>query len=199
MSTAKAGKTAAKFTFDQLETLGSQLKPQVQPFIDEARDEIMGFFKSPRIGGKPKELGHEDLARAREHKKIEEVKHEDDAHSEERAREILAMYRESAHEAIRENNELKAEHEELKEEVVKLAKASGVETNIHLQNSPKVGKIDISFLTFIIRTLRVKAEQSKSASDLVVERTQIKATGMNAWVSGKQMKIHEQGTMQLQG
>jgi len=195
MNTTKATKTAAKFTLDQFEAFASQVKP----FIDEAKDEVLGFFQNSRIGGKPRELAHTELVRAREEQKIAKEKEQDENTSREKVKEILSMYRDAGNESIRETNKLKKDHEELKTEIVKLAKAAGVDTKIHLENTPKVGKIDISFLTFIIRILRVKAEQSKSGKELVVQRSHIKATGMNAWVSGKQMKVHEQGTLQLQG
>ncbi len=199
MNTAKTAKSAAKFTLDQFETIASQVKPQVTPFIDEAKDEVLGFFRSPKLGGVPKEIARAELARAREEQELENEKTQDENNSKEKVREIMAFYRETMAEIQKENGDLKKDHEELKVEVACLAKSAGVSTNIHLENTPKVGKIDISFLRFIIRTLKVKAEKSKSASDLVTQRTQIKATGMNAWVSGKQMKIHEQGTLTLQG
>lgn len=199
MNTAKVAKSAAKFTYDQLETLGTQLKPQLTPFVDEARDEVLGFFSNTRLGNAPRELAKEQLKRAREEQELARQKDEDNLKSSEQISEIRALYVHSSQESAREQNGLKTEHEELKTEVAKLAKAAGVDTKIHLQNSPKVGKIDIGFITFIIHTLRVKAEQSRSAKDLVAERQQVKATGMLAWVSGKQMKIHEQGTLQLQG
>jgi len=70
-----------------------------------------------------------------------------------------------------------------------------------MQNpTKKIGIIDIKFLTKIITFLRLKAEESKSAKDLQAQRQNSKrATGMLAWVSGKQMKVHEQGTLHLQG
>jgi len=199
MNTAKSAKSAAKFTFDQFETLAAQTAPQLKPFINEARDELAGFFSSPKIGGRPQELIREDLTRAREQQKLQKDKSHDESSSKAKVKEIMAMYKESRYESKAQNVELRQEMHNLESEVSQLAKAAGVETNIHMQNTPKVGKIDLSFLTFIIRTLRVKAQSSKSAKSLVSERSEIKATGMNAWVSGKQMKIHEQGTLQLQG
>jgi len=90
---------------------------------------------------------------------------------------------------------------ELQEEIAKLAKTTGVDTKVHMQNpTKKIGIIDIKFLTKIITFLRLKAEESKSAKDLQAQRQNSKrATGMLAWVSGKQMKVHEQGTLHLQG
>ena len=89
----------------------------------------------------------------------------------------------------------------MQQEVAALAKTAGVETKAHLQNNTKkVGKLDIKLLTVIIKFLRFKAGESKSAQELVSQRSNSKrTTGMLAWVSGKQMKIHEQGTLTLQG
>lgn len=199
MNTAKSAKGAAKFTLDQFETLAAQTTPQLKPFVDEAKDELFGFFSSPKIGGRPRELVREDLKRAREQEKLQKEKSHDESSSKAKVKEIMAMYKESRSESKSQENELRQEMHSLESEVAQLAKTAGVETKLHLKNTPKVGKIDLSFLTFIIRTLRVKAESSKSAKSLVSERSEIKSTGMNAWVSGKQMKIHEQGTLQLQG
>lgn len=196
MNTAKLAKSAASLAFDPLETLATQSKP----IIDEARDQLLGFFTSPKLGTKPKELAKEDLYRARQLDKLEKDKETDASRAKEKAREVLAMYKQSMAESQQHQNEMRQQLNELKGEVVELAKVSGVNTKIHMENTPKVGKIDISFITFIVRILRIKAQESKSAKELVSERTNAKrSTGMLAWVHGKQMKIHEQGTMQLQG
>ena len=114
---------------------------------------------------------------------------------------IKNSYRENDVSQNQEQKALTQEVEEMKAEVVGLAKAAGVETKIHLEQKPKkLGILDIKRLTFILRLLRIKANESKSAKELVSQRTNAKPpTGMLAWVSGKQMKIHEQGTMTLQG
>lgn len=196
MNTAKVAKNAAKLAFDPFEAIATQSKP----IFDEARDQMLGFFTNPRLGSRPKEIAKEDLYRAREFERLEKDKQEDTLSSKEKVKEILAFYKETRTQSQTHQNEMRTELNELKTEVVELAKASGVKTNIHLENTPKVGKIDISFITFIVRILKVKAQESKSAKDLVSERSSAKrTTGMLAWVSGKQMKIHEQGTMQLQG
>ncbi len=199
MQPVKAATNAAKFFFDELEELGAS----PTQFIDEARPQIDGFFNSARLGARPHEIARGELAHAREEQHLKEKNAQDKHHSEEKAlqiQEILANYKEFRIKEQNEQSEVKKEVAELTEEVVKLAQASGVDTKVHLENQhKKVGKIDIKLLTFVIKVLRVKAEQSKSAKDMVSERQQIRTTGMNAWVSGKQMKIHEQGTMTLQG
>ncbi len=89
----------------------------------------------------------------------------------------------------------------LQEEIAQLAKTATIETKVHMQNpTKKVGIIDITFLTKIISFLKIKVEESRSAKELQAQRQNTKRTsGMLAWVSGKQMKVHEQGTLHLQG
>ena len=194
MQPTKVAANAAKFLFDELD----EFEPK--KFISEAGHQV-DFFSSPKLGAKPKEIAGGELKRARQAQKVEEMQEADKQESKQMAKEIMAKYREFTQAARQEQSAQKQEIAQLTEEVVKLAQASGMETKAHLQNQRiKVGKIDIKLLTTIIKTLRVKAEQSKSAKDLVSERTNAKrTTGMLAWVNGKQMKIHEQGTMTLQG
>lgn len=196
MQPQKAVKSAAKLLFDEIE----EFEPK--KFLDEASREL-NFFSSPRLGAKHQEIAKSELSRARQEQKLQGQNAEDKNNSEEKAhqiQEVLAQYREVRVTGSRQQTEYKKDMAELTDEVVKLAKASGIDTKVHLKNSPKVGKMDISFLTFIIKTLRVRAEESKSAKDMVGERANAKrTTGMLAWVSGKQSKIYEQGTMTLQG
>lgn len=200
MNTAKTAKNAAKLALDPFEALSSQAAPLAKSFLDEAGEQAFGFFNGARFSPKPKEIAGEELKRARTQQKIEEMQAADKQASEENRRAIKNLYKDSRQEANREQTELKQELSQLSQEVVALANASGHETKIHLQNTPKVGKVDITFITFVVRLLRIKAEESKSAKDLVSQRANAKpATGMMAWVTGKQMQIHEQGTMQLQG
>lgn len=204
MNPTKTAKNAAKAAFGTFEDIVEETKPKA--FIDEARNELFSFLDSPRLSGKPKDIAGADLAHARQAQNIAEMDISDQKDSEEKRQQIAQSlaktkeaYKEAHNEARHEEQEFRKEIDELTQEVVSLAKASGVDTKLHLQNTPKVGKSDISFLSFIVRILRVKATESKSAKDLVTHRTQVRTTGMNAWVSGKQMKIHEQGTMTLQG
>lgn len=198
MKPAQTAKSAAKVGWDILEELGGQT---AKPFFDETINELGGFLGTPRLGRSPKSMGEEDLKRARDERKIEEMKKEEDKKSRDRIAAVKNEYRSFEHIANGEQKELKKEITELQGEVLKLAKAAGVETKVHLEQMPKkVGKLDIRRLTSIIRFLRLKADEAKSASELVSQRSNAKrATGMMAWVSGKQMKIHEQGTLQLQG
>ncbi len=200
MNTAKTAKNAAKFALDPFEALTSQAAPIAKSFLDEAGEQAFGLFKGARFGPKPKEIAGEELKRARNQQRIEEMQAADRQASEENRKAIRDLYKESRQEASRDQNELKQQLSDLTQEVVSLAKASSQETKIHLQNTPKVGKVDITFITFVVRLLRIKAEESKSAKDLVSQRASAKpGTGMMAWVTGKQMQIHEQGTLQLQG
>ncbi len=194
MQPVKAAANAAKFLFDEIE----ELEPK--KFLDETARQF-DFFNHPKLGSKPKEIARGELAHARQAQHAQELAKEDAANSQQRLQEVKAVYKEFSLQENQKQNEQKEEIASLTEEVVKLAQVSGVETKAHLQNQHiKVGKIDIKLLTYIIKVLRVKAEQSKSAKDLVGERANAKrATGMMAWVSGKQMQVHEQGTMTLQG
>lgn len=198
MKPVQTAKTAAKVGWDVFEELGNQT---AKPIFNEAINEFGSFFGTPRIGKTPKSMGHEDLQRAREEKHLDEMKKEETQKSKARIAQVRNEYRSFEQKTASEQNELKQELTQLQNEVVQLAKASGVDTKVHLEQMPKkVGKLDIKKLTSIVRFLRIKADEAKSASELVSQRSNAKrATGMMAWVSGKQMKIHEQGTLQLQG
>ena len=197
-ATQKAAINAAKIAREPLETLRSQ----AAPFFGEAQSELFGF-KS--ISRQSKSLGQEELKRARQKKELEKSEAADDERSEERAREVASIMRQEytryEMKSNKEQTQFKAEITELQQEIAKLAETTGVETEVHMQNTnKKVGIIDIKFLTKIVTFLRLKAEESKSAKDLQAQRQNSKrATGMLAWVSGKQMKVHEQGTLHLQG
>lgn len=203
MNTAKiAQKVAAnalKITREPLETLSSQ----ASPFANELRNELFGSFKS--INSHPRSIAGEELRRARQEKELEKSHAQDDENSNAKAQEIVNLMKQEyqKHDATvnREQNALQKEVVELQEEIAKLAKAAQIETKAHLQNpTNKVTVVDIKFLTKIVTLLRVKTEQSKSGKDLQMQRTNAKrTTGMLAWVSGKQMKVHEQGTLTLQG
>ena len=199
MNTKSIVNNAAQIIAEPLETLSSQV---AKPLVDEAISEFGAFFGSPKkLGQKPKTLAQEDLMRARNEQKIHEMEVKDEQASRERISKIRQEYKMYDLKVAKENENMRNEVIELQEEVVKLAKSAGVDTKAHLENVPKkVGVLHIKVLTAIIRALRVKAEESKSANELVNERKNAKpATGMLAWVSGKQMKVHEQGTLQLQG
>lgn len=203
MKPSQAAKFAAQSLLDPFETLNSQV---AKPLLDEAAFELGSFFGTPKgIGRNPKSIAQEDLQRARNAHKIQEKTKEDQQKSQENVQKLVSSIRQeyTAFQAkeSREQSQMKQEMHELQSEVVKLAKTAGVETNAHLEQTPKkVGVIDVKRLTVIVRTLRLKAEESKSGKDLVSARSNAKrSTGMMAWVSGKQMKVHEQGTLQLQG
>src|SRR3989344_4004232 len=196
MNTAKAGKAATRAVLDTFESLTSQT---VKPMFEEGMSEIAPFFAP--LHSRPQELAQEDLKRAREEKKIEEMKQEEEKKSKENIVALQNTYRSFEQRTVREQQPLKEEFVELRSEVAKLAKSAGVDTRAHLEQAPKkIGILDIKRLTAIVRLLRVKADEAKSAKELVAQRQNSKPpTGMLAWVSGKQMKIHEQGTLQLQG
>ena len=199
MNTKSMTQQAAQMIAEPLETLTSQV---ARPLADEAISEFGAFFGSPKkLGQRPKTLAQDDLNRARNEEKIHEMEANDEQNTRERISKILQEYKMYDVKVAREDESMRREVTELQQEVVKLAKSAGVDTKAHLENVPrKAGVLHIKVLTAIIRTLRVKAEESKSAQDLVVQRKNSKpATGMLAWVSGKQMKVHEQGTLQLQG
>ena len=203
MKGANIAKNIAQSAFEPLEALTSQT---ARPMLEEAGKELGSFFGAPNgIGRNPKAIAQEDLQRARNQQKLEELSEEDDKKSNESVEhlsfEIQNQYRNYDAKTDKEQHNFSQEVEELQEEVVKLAKAAGVEAKAHLQRSgKKVGILDIKILTTIVRFLRLKAEESKSAQELVSQRSNAKrTTGMLAWVSGKQMKVHEQGTLQLQG
>lgn len=201
----KFGQTTKKTlqsALDPLEVLTNQVGRGV---VEEAIHELGGFFGSDNnIGTRPREIAFADLQRARKQEEIKKMEESDTEKSKETAFRLQATINEySKYDAKinNEQNQMKAEFGELKTEIVKLADISGVKTNVHLETTPnKIGILDLKRLTAIIRFLRFKAEESKSAKDLVVGRQNAKeTTGMMAWVSGKQGKIYEQGTMTLQG
>lgn len=199
MNTKSVVNNAAQIIAEPLETLTSQV---AKPLANEAISEFGAFFGSPKkLGQKPKTLAQEDLMRARNEQKIHEMEVNDEQASRERISKIHQEYKMYGLKVAKEEESIRSEVIELQEEVTKLAKSAGVDTKAHVENVPKkVGVLHIKVLTAIIRTLRVKAEESKSANELVAQRKNAKpATGMLAWVSGKQMKVHEQGTLQLQG
>jgi len=206
MKPSQVLKNVAQTAFEPFETLSSQL---TKPIIEEAAHELGSFFGASKTSGGAKTIAQEELQRARNRKKIEEMESEDNQTSGEKVSRLSAEihaviqneYRTQENRSQREQVPLKEELGELQSEVAKLAKSAGVDTKAHLETMPKkVGVLDIKRLTSIIRYLRIKVEESKSAKELVSQRTNAKrTTGMLAWVSGKQMKVYEQGTLQLQG
>lgn len=203
MKPAQAGKAAASALVDPFETLSSQV---AKPIMGDFVSELGSFFGGPKnLSRNPKALAQEDLQRARDKQKIDEMGQKDAKNSDENISKvsaaIQAQYRHYENKNSRNQQELKQEVSEFQSEIGKLAKAAGVETKTHLETMPKkVGVLDIKRLTAIARYLRMKAEDAKSAQDLLSQRQNAKrATGTLVWVSGKQMKIHEQGTLQLQG
>lgn len=202
MKPTQAAKTAAKIGWDSLEALGKKVHNEtVKPISEEMWNELGGFFGAAGLGNKPKAIAQEDLQRARDEKEIQKKQVEDEKKSHEQIQAIRQEYRLHDTNVAKEQREFQSEFHQMQSEVAKLAKAAGMETRAHLEQMPKkVGVLDIKRLTIMIRFLRIKAEESKSAKDLVAQRANAKPpTGMLAWVSGKQMKIHEQGTLQLQG
>ncbi|MDO8486958.1 MAG: hypothetical protein Q7S45_01505 [Candidatus Curtissbacteria bacterium] len=187
-------RTAARAVLDPFETLTENFAPMGQDILKQMGGDRLGF-------GRPQTIGKEELARERKKKELQEKEKEDDQNSQKTYELIQTQYREQQTAVNREQREIKEEVVTLTSEVVKLAKSAGVDTKIHLETLPKkIGVIDIKRLTAIVRFLRVKATEAKSGSELVSQRKNAKrTTGMLAWVNGKQMKIHEQGTMQLQG
>ncbi|MBI4037867.1 hypothetical protein HY382_02380 [Candidatus Curtissbacteria bacterium] len=204
MKPANTIKNIAQSALDPLETLRSQI---ADPMLEEFGSEL-GFNFGPRVSRAPKTIGQEELKRAREKNKLEKETAQDDSDSREKASQVQnrinAMKQEYSNfnEKINsEQNSMKAEFHDLTEEIAKLAKVSGVETKAHMETPPKkIGILDLKRLTNIVKHLRLEAEDAKSAQELVSQRSNSKrTTGMLAWVSGKQMKVHEQGTLQLQG
>ncbi len=198
-SAAKKAHSAVKIAQQPFETLNSQL---IKPMAGEFAQELGSLIGTPRtIGSRPRALAQEDLARARQEEALQKMQREDDEKSAQYLSDVKQEYSTYQIKSDQEQSKFKEEVVELQEEVAKLAKSTGVETKVYLQNpTKKVGPIDIKFLTSVIRFLRLKTQESKSAKDLVSQRQNAKpATGMLAWVSGKQMKVHEQGTLQLQG
>lgn len=202
MKPTQAVKAAARIGWDALEDVA--FEKTTKPIISEIGNELGAFFGT-RLGRNPQAIAQEDLERARVAKQLEKDKQEDDTKSREKTSQIIAAmqreYQVQESRTTKEQAQTRREVGELQAEVAKLAKAAGEQTRAHLEQMPKkVGVLDIKRLTTIIKFLRIKAEESKAARDLVAQRANAKpATGMLAWVSGKQMKVHEQGTLQLQG
>lgn len=196
MKGTKIAKNVLWAAREPLETLNKQV---TEPIFNEAIREIKGFF------GNPQEIAKEDLQRAREKQTLDEIDQQDVEISQEAAQRVSATIKQAYNsqeiKSRQEQDELKEEFVELREEIAKLAETAGLETKAHLENTPKkIGVLDIKRLQWIIRLLRIEAAESKSAQELVLQRANAKrTTGMLAWVSGKQMKIYEQGTLQLQG
>ena len=199
MKPTQTAKNAAKLTWDVFEDIA--FEKTTRPMITEMGNELGAFLGAPRLARNPQALAQEDLQRARDEKEIQKKQAEDKQKTNERIQAIRQEYRLHESSSQKEQKQLQQEFSQMQSEVAKLAKAAGVETKAHLEQMPKkIGILDIKRLTTIIRFLRIKAEESKSAKDLVAQRANAKpATGMLAWVSGKQMKVHEQGTLQLQG
>jgi len=205
MKGAKTVKNISQAALDPLETLKEQL---IKPMGEETGRELGSFFGAKKLSSSPQELGSEDLRRAREKQNVLNQSTEDDTNSKSTAKEISAQIAFMKKDYVRNDRAISNEQRNIKEEIIELkseveglAKASGVNTKAHLESTPKkAGILDIRHLTAIIRFLRIKAEESKSGKDLVAQRSNAKkTTGMLAWVSGKQMKVHEQGTLTLQG
>jgi len=206
MKTVQAAKTVKTIGEATFETLGSGL---VGPILDEAKRELgLGSFLGSRngISSRQKVIGQEELKRARAQKKLEEDGIQEKTDSDVAVEHVTRMLNEyRSHESnngnSKEQKALKEEFVELREEVAKLAEASGVKTTAHMETPPqKIGLLDIKRLKSIIKDLTAKVEDSKNGKDMVAQRENAKrTTGMLAWVSGKQMKVHEQGTLTLQG
>lgn len=198
MKPTQAVKAAARIGWDALEDIA--FEKTTKPVISEIGNEL-GTFLDAKFGRNPQAIAQEDLQRARNKKEIQKKQEEDKKKSGEQIQAIRQEYRLYEVSSQKEQKQLASEVLEMQSEVAKLAKAAGVEAKAHLEQMPKkVGVLDIKRLTTMIRFLRIKAEESKSAKDLVAQRANAKPpTGMLAWVSGKQMKVHEQGTLQLQG
>ncbi|MEX2028190.1 MAG: hypothetical protein WD988_01680 [Candidatus Curtissbacteria bacterium] len=187
-------KTAVRAILDPFETLTENFAPVASEFSKQMFGDLLG-------SGRPQSIGGAELARARKEKELQEKEHKDNEDSQKQIQEVRAIYSQRTSTVNSEQSQIKEEMVQLQNEVVRLAKTAGIETSVHLENVPKkVGVIDIKRLTAIVKTLRLKAEDARAGSELVSQRSNAKRpTGMMAWVSGKQMKIHEQGTMQLQG
>lgn len=202
MKGAKVAKNIALGALEPVETIRDQV---ARPISQEMLSQLFGKGEGSFLSSRPKTVGHEDLQRARQEQQLNNQQKEDDEQSAKQERavkeQIVNEYKVFKQKEDQQQNQLHEQVAEMQEEVVKLAKAAGVDTKIHLETTTKkLGILHIKRLTAIIRSLRIKAESAKSGSDLVTQRQNAKAsTGMMAWVSGKQMKVHEQGTMQLQG
>lgn len=203
MKATNFAKKSLRSAWDSFEELDGQLG---RPILEEAASQLGSFFGTKKeLSRVPKTIAHEELFRARQKKEAEEKSQEDNKNSQQASEQLIVTLREQYQSELQHSNqqqrEIKEQVVELTEEVVKLSKEAGLDTKIHLETMPKkVGILDIKRLTFIIRYLKLKAKASKSGQELVNQRSNAKrTTGMLAWVSGKQMKVHEQGTLTLQG
>lgn len=195
----KVAQTAVKAAGEPVETLKSQVG---KPIMEEFGREFASLFGASKLGS-PKEhtLAREELAGLRSEQKLNEQKQKDEQKSQETIAFVKGEYKSYSDKINQEQHQLKQEVVELQSEIAGLAKTEGVDTKVHLQNSgSRIGIIDIKFFTSIVRILRLKSEESKSAKELQNQRQNSKrTTGMMAWVLGKQMQVHEQGTLTLQG
>lgn len=197
---AKLTKNLKQAALDNFEAINEQL---LNPIGDEVGREFKSFI-NPAFGSRPQEMAKEDLRRAREEKQLEVDVQNDVEKSSVAANQVSIMLNEYKSHPSTNGTEQKVLDEEfikLTQEVAKLSEAAGNETNAHLETAPKkVSILDIKRLRSIVKELTAKIEESKKAQEMVSQRSNAKrTTGMQAWVSGKQMKIHEQGTLQLQG
>lgn len=202
MKISKTARNFAQSALDPFELLSDQV---AKPLGKDFTQQLFGSLGEGIPSSRSQSIASEDLKRARNEQHIKNIDQEDQQESTKNVamvREaIKGEYQKLESKQGREQQQLHEEVATMQEEVVKLAKAAGVDTKVHIEPSgKKLGILDLKRLTSIIRGLRLKAESAKSGSELVSQRQNAKrATGMMAWVSGKQMKIHEQGTMQLQG
>lgn len=200
----KQVKNAAQILRDPVEGINDEI---FRPILDEAKREVLDFFPSTLVAKNTREIAHGELAQAREQKKLQQKNAQDQAESEEKAlhiREQLHMiqmeYRKSDTIEAKNVQEITVQVDELKTEIAQLSKLAGVNTKAHLENTTKkAGLMDIKRLTNIVKTLKARAEEVKNANELQAQAPAKQTSGMMAWVSGKQMKIHEQGTLTLQG
>ena len=205
MKISKSAKNISQSLLDPLETLNSQM---AKPIMEEIGKQLGFSNKSESLKSNhnlSREIATDELKRARNELTLNQKSENDNQNSQEAAQKIFMNIQESyqreRNNVNKQQTEFQVEVTELQNEISKLANVAQVETKAHvLTNSKKIGLLDIKLLRWIVELLRVKAEESKSAKDLIVQRSNAKrATGMLAWVSGKQMKVHEQGTLQLQG
>jgi len=195
----KVAQKAVKAASEPVETLRSQV---AKPIMEEFGQEFASLFGASKLKS-PKEhtLAQDELANLRSEQKLNEEKQKDEQKSQETIAFVKSEYKSYSDKFNQEQHKLKQEVVELQSEIAGLAKSEGIDTKVHLQNSgTRIGAIDIKFFTSIVRMLRLKSEESKSAKELQSQRQNSKhTTGMMAWVSGKQMQVHEQGTLTLQG
>ena len=205
MKISKSAKNISQSLLDPLETLNSQM---AKPIMEEIGKQLGFSNKSESLKSNhnlSREIATDELKRARNELTLNQKSENDNQNSQEAAQKIFMNIQESYQRersnVTKQQTEFQVEVTELQNEISKLANVVQVKTKAHvLTNSKKIGVLDIKLLRWIVELLRVKAEESKSAKDLIVQRSNAKrATGMLAWVSGKQMKVHEQGTLQLQG